>query len=96
MKSIQLTFRTQVEDQYQETDSCRWVSPLVLESAHNIYEVIVTACPSWDSASYSHTEDTDPLRTTISKCVGDAFTPSQVQELMETSADVVIKSHQRS
>tara|TARA_B100000530_G_scaffold115222_2_gene71841 strand:- start:1588 stop:1890 length:303 start_codon:yes stop_codon:yes gene_type:complete len=83
MKTVSLNFRTQIDDQYQDPDTNRWVSPLVLESSHNIYEVIVTACPSWDSSSYAHTQDPNPTLTTISKGVGEAFTPKQVQELIE-------------
>ncbi len=83
MKTVKLNFRTQIDDQFQDPDTNRWVSPLVLESAHNIYEVIVTACPSWDSSSYAHTQDPNPTLTTISKGVGEAFTPKQVQELID-------------
>ena len=62
MKSIQLNFRTQTHDQYQDPDTDKWESPLVLESALNIYEVIVTACPSWDSASYDlENDDTERI-----------------------------------
>ena len=43
MKLIELNFRTQIDDQYQDPDTNRWVSPLVLESMLNIYEVSVTA-----------------------------------------------------
>lgn len=83
MKTVKLNFRTQIDDQYQDPDTNRWVSPLVLESMLNIYEVSVTACPSWDSASYDHTEDDDTERIKIHKGVGDAFTPNQVRELID-------------
>ena len=83
MKTVKLNFRTQIDDQYQDPETKKWVSPLVLESVHNVYELIVTACPSWDSSSYAHTEDPNPTLTTISKGVGEAFTPKQVQELID-------------